>query len=46
MKLTREEAETILLIFEEWEMAVEVLGSDIELHDVIQIKDKLMDFAI
>ena len=46
MKLTREEAETILLIFEEWEMAVEVLGSDIELNDVVQIQDKLMDFAI
>ena len=46
MKLTREEAETILLIFEEWEMAVEVLGSDIELNDVVQIQDKLMDFVI
>ena len=46
MKLTREEAETILLIFEEWEMAVEALGSDIELGDVVQIQDKLMDFAI
>ena len=46
MKLTREEAETILLIFEEWEMAVEVLGSDIELNDVVQIQDKLMDFAL
>jgi hypothetical protein len=46
MKLTREEAEVLLMIFEEWEMAVEALGSDIELGDVVQIQDKLMDFAL
>ena len=51
MKLTREEAEVLLVIFEEWEMGVESLD-DSERERLYfflklrQLRDKLMDFAL
>ena len=52
MKLTREEAEVLLMIFGEWEMGVEGLGdSDIDKYQgererLYHLQDKLMDFAL
>ena len=52
MKLTREEAEVLLMIFGEWEMGIEGLGdSDIDKYQgererLYHLQDKLMDFAL